>query len=352
MSKKHQVITISPSGNLYGSENVLFDYLCTTELNHIVFVPKNSQFEKKLKSQKWNHRIKSFNPRRLEFLYTYLFIFLLFKKIKAVYLNEGGHINWIINLAKLLKKTNFVIHIRIIEDIPRIPNSLPSNIKIVTISKFMIDRFDKNLSPNLIYDSFNFGQPKKYFSLKKPITIGIIGRISINKGIQEIYQIICAIKNSNDSLKQEIRFVFFGSESSDNETQKLITNLKSFDTSFCHFAGFVDNSRIYEQIDIVLHLAKKEPLGRIFFEAMNYEIPLIGFKNGGIGELGKITNLEENLIDIDNLNWVDFAINIIQNQISHYDISINQIKKSKKDFAFLFDQNRYNSELNNAIQNN
>lgn len=66
MSKKHQVITISPSGNLYGSENVFFDYLCTTELNHIVFVPKNSSFEQKLKSQKWNHRIIGFNPNRLE----------------------------------------------------------------------------------------------------------------------------------------------------------------------------------------------------------------------------------------------------------------------------------------------
>ena len=89
MSIKNKIITISPSGNLYGSENLFLDYLCTIELNHIVFVPKNSQFEHWLKSQKWNHQVIGFNPKSLKFFYAYLFLFVSFKRNKSVYLNEG-----------------------------------------------------------------------------------------------------------------------------------------------------------------------------------------------------------------------------------------------------------------------
>lgn len=352
MSNKSKIITISPSGNLYGSENVLFDYLSTTELTYLVFVPKNSPFEKKLKEQKWKHEIRGFNPRRLELFYLHIIIIILSKRIKAVYLNEGGHINWIVKLAKIFSNTIFVVHIRIIEDIPRIPLSISANIKIVTISQFMLDRFNKKLSPQLIYDPFNFGIQKKCRKQNHFLTIGIVGRVSINKGLREIYQLIHAINASNYTIKQQIRFVFYGSESSDNETQNLISDLKRFHVNFCRFDGFIDNHILYDQIDVVLHLAKNEPLGRIFFEAMYHEIPLIGFKSGGIGELGKITELEESLIDVESLNWIDLAINVIKKQISHYDLSITRIKKAKKEFSFLFSQNRYNFELNNAVKGN
>jgi len=37
----------------------------------------------------------------------------------------------------------------------------------------------------------------------------------------------------------------------------------------------------------VLHAAKSEPLGRIFLEAIDYNLPLVGYASGGIGEIAK-----------------------------------------------------------------
>jgi hypothetical protein len=45
-----------------------------------------------------------------------------------------------------------------------------------------------------------------------------------------------------------------------------------------------------------------EALGRIFFESLDYGIPFIGFKAGGIGEIATILHLRECMID-DSVNW-------------------------------------------------
>jgi hypothetical protein len=47
-----KIIIISPSGNLYGSEQVLFDYLVHTSKFSYTFVPKNSIFASTLKKKK------------------------------------------------------------------------------------------------------------------------------------------------------------------------------------------------------------------------------------------------------------------------------------------------------------
>ena len=130
----HKTIIISPSGNFYGSEQVLFDYLNTTNLSFQLFVPKDSFFEKKLLLQKklWEfNRIKSF--RSVKILYFKIFLELLFKPIKSVYLNEAGHIRYIFILAKVFKSVKFIVHVRLVEDASRIKKQA-KNLKYFAIS--------------------------------------------------------------------------------------------------------------------------------------------------------------------------------------------------------------------------
>jgi glycosyltransferase involved in cell wall biosynthesis len=63
------------------------------------------------------------------------------------------------------------------------------------------------------------------------------------------------------------------------------------------FHGYVPGHEIYAKNDIVVHLSRVEALGRIFFEALSAGLPLIGFNEGGIGEIGKQIGLHEFLVD-------------------------------------------------------
>ena len=50
-------------------------------------------------------------------------------------------------------------------------------------------------------------------------------------------------------------------------------------------------------MDLLIHLNKKEPLGRIIFEAVNYNTPILLFKAGGAGELANLLGLKNFTID-------------------------------------------------------
>lgn len=348
---KNKTLVISPSGNFYGSEQVLFDYLKSTEIGFKVLVPHRSMLHSILKKLQEHHEICSF--KNVYFLYSKLFLELLFGRISALYSNEGGHINWLLILAKIFPKAIIVIHIRIVEDIARIPANLPSNIKIVTISNFMMELIDKRYCPILIYDPFTFGENKIGVRTKgnKPLRIGIIGRISFSKGLNEIYKLVKTIDTGNELASKDVNFLFFGAESLDSKSQSMIKELKLFDNRLCEFLGFVKSDEIYPSVDIVLHLSKNEPLGRIFFEALDAEIPLIGFNSGGVGELGLITKLERNLVDSTSEQWIEQIIEKLKNIINDYNSSTKKVAEAKVLCQNLFSQKIYTSKLNKIITN-
>ena len=71
-------IIISPSGNLYGSEQVLIDYLDLTSLDHKVYIPANSLLENLFANR--NYLFKKFN--NLIVLYLSVIYDLIFKNFK------------------------------------------------------------------------------------------------------------------------------------------------------------------------------------------------------------------------------------------------------------------------------
>jgi glycosyltransferase involved in cell wall biosynthesis len=292
-------IFISPSGNFYGSEQVLFDYLNNTRISFQLYLPKNSLFESKLNEIKHQNFIKK-GFINVKLLYLEIAFNLLLKKYKSVYLNEAGHINYLYLLSKIFPKVNFVIHIRLVEDTNLLRLSEPRpNLKYVSISKYIHDLLP--VESKLIYDPYPFdvGVQRKP-NLNGKIKIGVIGRLSIGKGLDKLIQLASDLQNKE--AFDDFEFYLYGDPIYSNESNfflKKITSLKMLIPM-----GFESNkTNIYQNINAVMHLCETEPLGRIFLEAINYEIPLIGFNSGGIGEIARITNSTDFLVEL-NENWI------------------------------------------------
>ena len=350
MSKKHQFITISPSGNLYGSENVLFDYLCTTELNHIVFVPKNSQFEKKLKSQKWNHRIKGFNSKKLKLFYGYLILFILISRIKSVYLNEAGHIRYIRFLAKLISWNNFFIHLRMVYDSApdRIGEKLPKNITLIAISEYVAKPLKQfNVDYDVIYDGYDFQERSlKLDYPKEKIVFGIIGRITKTKGFDSFLPLLLQLEETG--LLEKCAFHFYGENYLDKDDTTILENILEKFSEYVFLNGYTASEQIYTNIDAVLHLCQEEGLGRIFFEAIDYAKPFVGFDIAGIKEIGIISGLTELLSDPMSENWHELMAKNFSKLVNDYSI-YQEIVKQQKLGMTEFSSKKYATKINTII---
>jgi glycosyltransferase involved in cell wall biosynthesis len=292
-------IFISPSGNFYGSEQVLFDYIKNTHLHFHLFLPKNSLFESKLNEIDNKNFIKK-GFTNIKRLYLEIFIKLLFSKFKSVYLNEAGHIKYINLLAKFFPKVNFVVHIRLVEDtnLLRINKSLP-NLRFVTISKYIHDLLP--VKSELLYDPYPFEDTIQKNPIQNgKIKIGVIGRLSIGKGLDKLIQLASELQN--DRSFEDFEFYLYGDPIYSNESNFFLEKILSFKMLIP--MGFEPKkNKMYQNINAVMHLCETEPLGRIFLEAINYELPLIGFNSGGIGEIARITNSTDLLVAL-NDNWI------------------------------------------------
>src|SRR5205809_755091 len=97
-----RVIIIRPSGNFYGSERVLYDYLTLTEQTYDLFVPRNSLLKRKLNNLVSGENIlHEYDTSSHWKFYLRMAFRLLGGRFKSVYLNEAGHVKYILLLAKL-----------------------------------------------------------------------------------------------------------------------------------------------------------------------------------------------------------------------------------------------------------
>jgi glycosyltransferase involved in cell wall biosynthesis len=254
--------------------------------------------------------------------------YLVRYKIRTVYINEGGHVKYIKLLASIFKGSRFFIHIRIIEDTKKQRiGSIPTNITLITISEYMkkelaIHGYCEALRVN---DPYSFSESIKVDRKQnKELSISIIGRFTKNKGnklVGEFFRSIDRLENSN------FRVNIFGTVDDDQETKKIIQDLLHLNYIDVKVHGFVSNpSEIYSVTDVVIHFCLIEPLGRIYLEAINKLIPLIGFRSGGIQEIALNCNLSKYLVNnqdgwkenmLDKLrfimkNWDEVEVDIVQ----------------------------------------
>ena len=296
--KHSDTIIISPSGNFYGSEQVLFDFLTQTGNSYRIFVPYRGRLIEKLSSQK-KHRVESFSS--IKHLYLHIFFLLISGKAKNVYCNEGAHVRYIKVLARIFKRHKFILHIRILEDAnPSRIGRLPKNIFLISISQF-VSGFLNGYKQNFLktfYDPYtptgNIENMKA--SAQRPLRAGVIGRLSKTKGLAEI-ESFADYMESNKLTGIQLHMIG-DADDQHEDVKRFIRKAGSYQHATIIFKGFLENkNEIYSSLDVVLHFSKVEPLGRIFFEALDYGLPIVGFNAGGIGELASQLSLEDCMID-------------------------------------------------------
>src|SRR5690349_42433 len=99
-------------------------------------VPANSDLEKTLIEAAGSYTIKTYDTANIRMLYAKLFFLLLFRKYKSVYINEAGHVKYILIFAKWFSSIQFTVHVRVTEDTAEnrwkmIKDRFPGNLKVI-----------------------------------------------------------------------------------------------------------------------------------------------------------------------------------------------------------------------------
>lgn len=344
-------VLISPSGKLYGSERVLLDYVTNTSLKFDIIIPSGSDLEKALVNTSTKHKVITYNPARTAFLYLKLFFSFFIGRYKKLYLNEAGHIKYILLLAKIFPKCLFTVHIRIMEDISPerwtlAKKKLPANINLITISEYISRRFP---FPNqIICDPFTFDtyNSRPTYDKTQPLNIGIIGRVAHSKGIHLLPYLLEQV--DKEYMSGKIVFHLFGdiSEDLDPQVKAVLNNSKNV-----ILYGYVkDQSSIYDKLSAVMHLSETEPLGRIFFESVNKGLPFIGIKAGGIGETAAIYNYNELMVDCAEPSIMAVAlINKLTLLIEDHSKYVNDINELKQKMMLSMTVSKYCSRVDQII---
>ncbi len=333
-----KTIIISPSGNFYGSEQVLFDHLTTSTEHFLVFAPAASAFQKKLLTLT-QHKTKGFGS--IPFLYLHIILLVISGGYRNVYINEGGHIKYARLLARYLPFLKVLVHIRLIEDtIPqRLGNQQPANLQLISISTYIEDLLKPAYASVKIYDPMKSRNVVKKLEIEKPkLNIAFIGRITPSKGLKYIQSFLKYYFTLDDNT---LHFHFFGSADSFEEVNELIETYK--ENPSVKFHGFIDNQEeIYSTTDMVLHLNPNEPLGRIGLEAWSRGIPFICFNSGGCGEINHTLKCDELTVPLSE-GWENKLLNIIQSLPMYVDE--HKVKATRELLEQHFSVTRYVKEL-------
>ncbi len=124
--------------------------------------------------------------------------------------------------------------------------------------------------------SEHFHEKAHYNLIPGQLRLGFMGRLHPTKGVEVLLE--CVMKLANPSITLYIA----GSGSSEYESY-----LKTrFVGSNIHFLGFVRPEFLFEKIDVlVVPSLWHEPLARVCVDALEYGIPVIGSRRGGIVNL-------------------------------------------------------------------
>ena len=344
-----KILIISPSGNLYGSERVLLDYLSGTQMVFDVALPKHSLLAQEAAKTLTGHRLLYFTGGDTKQFYTRLFFRLLIGKYKTVYINEAGHGKYIMLMARFFKSKHFVIHVRIAEDTAtsRWRCFSAHNTRVISISENIRKKLP--CESMLLYDLYHFSKEDKPLTVSAvlPIlTIGIIGRIGFSKGLIELGRVIEYLQQ--DNRRNFYRFKLYGEIPAALINHPVIEKLKQ--TGNVLFMGFeASKKNIYHNIDMVLHMSKTEPLGRIFLEAIDEGKPFIGFNSDGIAEIGRLTGLDALLCDPVDDNFPEAFVTKLEHIRNQYGDCVAAVAEGKKKAIHVFNAALYTAQLDKVL---
>ena len=234
---KSRIAIVSPSGKFYGSEQVLFDFLKTTQNQYDVYVPSGTFHDKLI--EHGVHHVHIYGSAKE--LYMRLAFRMLLNKIDGIYINEGGHSRYITLLSRLFPWKRFFIHIRLLEDtrLSRLGHGR-KNIEYISISNYITREVQRNtgIKCHTIHDLYVPTQNHKFQPVADAdvVKAGIVGRVTDTKGLADMVK-FCRFIEAKPEVEKQIELHFYGAI---NEDSALV-------------ASFVEESKTYKHIKCVFH---------------------------------------------------------------------------------------------------
>lgn len=245
----------------------------------------------------------------------------------------------------LLRKMQIFLHHKVYKRRSCLVDCITAPSKIA-LDKILETGYFKNCKKEYVYNpiDINFDNTKKIIEKKmknnsENIKFIYVGRYSKEKGIENLLNAFCKVKNQNITLE-------FCGQGTENETiNKFIE-----DDSRIKNCGMLNKENLEkEYIDsdvIIVPSIWEEPFGRVVIEANQYGLPVIGSNRGGIKETLDLIHTGKTFQydDIDDLkSKIDFFSNrgnikkyykSILDNINQYSIE-NHIKRYLKIYSTL-----------------
>jgi glycosyltransferase involved in cell wall biosynthesis len=112
----------------------------------------------------------------------------------------------------------------------------------------------------------------------QPVRIGYIGNLSVEKGV---FTLAAAARRLREAYGDRVRFVIAGT-GRDDVTEDLKKAMPADATTFLGWCKPVD---FYSQVDVVVVPSQwNEPFGRVSIEPLEYALPVIVARSGGLPE--------------------------------------------------------------------
>ncbi|WP_258100422.1 glycosyltransferase family 4 protein [Marinoscillum pacificum] len=211
------------------------------------------------------------------------------------------------------------------------------NIDVIAgISNKVIEVHESNgyiTQPNvLIYNQLHRLREKEVRSNKHAgLVFGYLGRLSVHKGIEVLLNAFSFVTDEN------VRLIIGG-----NGDKNYVDYLKrKYDGENIEYIGHVDKDLFFKKIDaLVVPSIWDEPFGRIILEAYQYNLPVIGSKNGAIPELVK--HEKSGILYSNETELIKVLVSFKENY-SNYDWNISEVLSAfqdrdiAQDYISLFD---------------
>ena len=151
-----------------------------------------------------------------------------------------------------------------------------------------------------------------------------------------------------DGCEGKYIFELYGEIADDIIQDEILNELRK--SKFVVFKGFEKNNKvIYHSVDCILHLSKQEPLGRIFFEAIDHYKPLVGFKAAGIGEIAGMLELNHWLADPSSPDPSTEIFRLLKEVRLNYKERVSEIEQKKTLAIQLFNPATYQSGIDKLL---
>lgn len=346
---KREHIAISPSGNYYGSEQTLLTYLQNSQLCFCVFLPIKVD-------EKYLRQIKSIEFIRIGYFSspTLLYMRVALRLLKnsfgqratSVYVNEAGHVRYVKLLSQLFRGVNFIVHVRLLEDVRNRQWSVKarSNLKILATSKFIQQELKSlGVLTRVLSSPFRselLPYRSKRLNCRKLI---VVSRLSEAKGIGYYER----LANYFEKRKCRVEIHHYGT--SDTEATSRIIRLQSLEYVSWISHGFEEDKKKIFSDGIVLHLNPTEPLGVVLLECLNHSLPFLAFNEGGTGEIGRNLNVAAFLFSSRGNYWMEYIHRILI-ESSEFSWSV-EVQAARKQLTEKYGPIRYAKELDEIVQN-